>query len=188
MLLGSSSRAYTRFLPYLGAAAIALTVAACQNAGAEKIKSASTQGSATSQDASAQPRSSPAPIKALPSDIELPSDAAVTPPGAAVPKNIAAFSGTWTGNWGGKLNGVLVVQDVQPDGTANVIYAWGNAPVWNTRAGYLRIPGSVEKGVLHVSTRGGDVTYAVQSDGELAGSYLNGQGYRTAGTFRKVKP
>ena len=66
----------------------------------------------------------------LPSDVPLPGDLAVVPPGPDVPSKHAAFSGVWSGQWQQTLNHVLVVERVEKS-SAVVVYAWGKAPRWD---------------------------------------------------------
>ncbi len=50
----------------------------------------------------------------------------VQPPAGNVPKEVAAFSGTWVGKWDYGMCGALVVESVQPNGVATVIYVNGS--------------------------------------------------------------
>jgi len=63
----------------------------------------------------------------------------VTPPAAGTPTNAQAFSGVWTGQWQGgggtPLCTVLIVQSVNADGSANVLYVWGKNE-------FVRTPGN----------------------------------------------
>lgn len=49
----------------------------------------------------------------------------VYPPGPVVPADVAVFSGTWVGKWDYGMCGALVVESIQPNGLATVIYVNG---------------------------------------------------------------
>lgn len=58
--------------------------------------------------------------------VPLPSDLSVQPPSADVLPEYAAFSGAWgNGAWYGSIPTALIVERVDEDGTARVIYARG---------------------------------------------------------------
>lgn len=63
-----------------------------------------------------------------PSVAPLPTDVRVVPPEAAVPQQLAAFSGKWSGVWDGILHHILVVEEITPPHAAVIVYAWGTAP------------------------------------------------------------
>ncbi len=49
----------------------------------------------------------------------------IYPPPAGVPDNVRAFSGVWTGKWDYGLCSALIVESVQVNGTATLIYVNG---------------------------------------------------------------
>ncbi|MCT2576419.1 MULTISPECIES: hypothetical protein [unclassified Mesorhizobium] len=109
---------------------------------------------------------------------------AITPPGKSVPARYAAFSGIWAGRLDGTFEGKLAVLTVSPAGQVTVSYAWGdmadNKPGIADGAG--RIAGNTLK--LGRLPNGADITFTMQPDGTLAGTYtLAGQTYR--GQFAK---
>ena len=57
------------------------------------------------------------------SDIPLPSDINIIPPATDLPKELTAFSGKWTGTWGGRLDVILIVEQIDQT-KAMVVYAW----------------------------------------------------------------
>ena len=107
-----------------------------------------------------------------PSVAPLPSDVRIVPPVAAVPKQLAAFSGKWSGVWDGILPHVLVVEEITPP-HAVVIYAWGTAPQWQTaQPGWSRVQGEFVEGVLKLSLRRpATAMYRLQPDGTLDATY-----------------
>ena len=56
----------------------------------------------------------------------LPDDMKIVSPPSTVAQDAAAFSGAWLGAWGGELPTALVVERVRSNGTARVIYSWGD--------------------------------------------------------------
>ena len=66
--------------------------------------------------------------------VPIPNDAKVVPPSAAVPENQQRFLGAWVGRWGGGLKHILIVESLQLDGSASVIYGWGDNPGLNITA------------------------------------------------------
>src|SRR5215470_9811255 len=67
-------------------------------------------------------------------------------PAADVPRDIAAFSGTWAGRWANTLDHVLVVEKIEGR-NVTFIYSWGVAPAWNiTTPGFVRVIGTVDEG------------------------------------------
>jgi hypothetical protein len=59
--------------------------------------------------------------------VTIPDEAKVEAPSAEVPEIYQRFLGAWVGRWGGAVKHILIVESVQPDGSASVIYAWGDS-------------------------------------------------------------
>jgi hypothetical protein len=77
------------------------------------------------------------------------NDIKIIPPGADVPKEIAAFSGKWVGEIKNASEVFLVVEEIN-DSWASIVYSWGDVIRLGTSAGYSRqkckvIPGSKPK-------------------------------------------
>jgi dienelactone hydrolase len=108
--------------------------------------------------------------------VPLPNDVTVTMPAADVPAKISAFAGAWGGGaWGGTLPNMLVVEKVNPDGTAAVVYAWGNDGTGHIRAGWVRNRATITGCKLHIAnTSGPMIDYELNSNGRLTGSYRYG--------------
>jgi hypothetical protein len=68
--------------------------------------------------------------------LNIPSNIHIVPPAATVPAIDAAFVGKWSGQWGGTLASVLIVQQVDPSGKAIGTYFWGTDQ-------YVTVPGSI---------------------------------------------
>jgi hypothetical protein len=121
----------------------------------------------------AQPAPQPAaPPPVVSGGAALDSSVIITPPGSKVPKKYAAFSGIWTGTWDGVQDAKLAVRSVAPNGSVTVTYAWGDMGDMN--------PGIVDgKGRINANgtmkldrlPNGINVSFAMQQDGTLAGTY-----------------
>jgi hypothetical protein len=69
------------------------------------------------------------------STIPLPKDIEIRTPSPDLPREILAFSGKWKGSWQNTMDFILVITEINKE-KAEVIYAYGDAPVWNIRRGY----------------------------------------------------
>lgn len=113
--------------------------------------------------------------------VPLPPDLHIAPPGPEVPTEIARFAGGW-GNalWDGVLPTALVVERVEADGAATVIYTMGASEQFGYSAQWVRVPGQVADGRLTLHLRAGLVVdYAPTSDGRLIGHYMAPAGRRS---------
>src|ERR1017187_108890 len=77
----------------------------------------------------------------------LPSDISLISPSPTIAHNIAAFSGAWRGAWGGSFPTALVVEQINQDGTARVIYSWGDELTSGIKAGWIRLTGKILSGM-----------------------------------------
>jgi dienelactone hydrolase len=104
--------------------------------------------------------------------VPLPADLHIQAPNADVPPAVAAFVGAW-GNaaWAGITPAALVVEQVAPDGTAQVIYALGNSRQIGVTATALRLPATIRDGVLTVQRPTGVAEFRITDDGELYGLF-----------------
>jgi hypothetical protein len=84
--------------------------------------------------------------------VPIPDDAKVVPPSATVPESQQRFLGAWVGRWGGALKHILIVESLQPDGSASVIYAWGDKPGLNITRGFSRIGANVSGDTLTIGS------------------------------------
>ena len=100
----------------------------------------------------------------------LPNEFAIQSPSSDVSAQAAGFSGAWVGAWGHQLAGALIVEDISANGTAHVIYSWGNAPWF--KAGCVNLTGTISNADLRLDPSFGPrVSYTLQPDGTLAGIY-----------------
>ncbi len=104
--------------------------------------------------------------------VPLPSDAELVPPGPDVPKEEAAFSGEWFGKWSDDLPGILLVEEIQTNHKAVVVYAWGTGRSVH-RAGWSRERATFANGELQLPKfeNGAIVVYRMRADGTLEGTY-----------------
>jgi hypothetical protein len=82
-----------------------------------------------------------APAAAVPRPPEVP----MTPPAADLPREVAAFSGTWEGAWNSVVASRLVVESINAD-TARVVYAWADHPRGRFKGGWARVDAKVLPG------------------------------------------
>ena len=102
----------------------------------------------------------------------LPGDLSLVPPVQGVPKSVAAFSGAWKGLWGGTLPSALAVEQVDSNGTAKVVYSWGDEPMMKIKAGWARMTGTISNDTLHLMMdKGPNIDFELKPDGHLSGQY-----------------
>src|ERR1700761_4838431 len=76
--------------------------------------------------------------------VPLPTDLSIKSPAADVPAEDAAFSGAWgDGAWDGSTPTALVVEQVNENGAAKVIYARGATEYPKIAAHWLRLTGRI---------------------------------------------
>lgn len=70
----------------------------------------------------------------------------VEKPNSTVPERYSRFLGIWEdGKWDGVVCTVIVVESIDADGTAVVVYAFGDFQPWNIpRPGYVRVQGQID--------------------------------------------
>lgn len=69
--------------------------------------------------------------------VPLPLDTKIVPPDAQLESAVAALSGRWDGNWGGSLESILVVEEIDAQ-RATIVYAWADVPVRGWVGGFRR--------------------------------------------------
>ncbi len=110
----------------------------------------------------------------------LPDNVNIRTPSADVPEKYAGFSGRWgPGKWDGELCPVLVVETVDSEGEAEVIYSWGTSERWNIKqVGWIRIVGQVLGSKLKMKLYNGQVDVNYWLDGDiLYGRYYGREAY-----------
>jgi hypothetical protein len=83
----------------------------------------------------------------------------MTPPAADLPREVAAFSGTWEGAWDSVLASRLVVESITAD-AARVVYAWADHPREWFKGGWARVDAKVfPRGKLQWQSRESKVIF-----------------------------
>lgn len=125
-----------------------------------------------------------------PSSAPLPPDVNLVVPSASLAPDIRALAGKWSGKWKsryGQLDHVLIVERLEGS-SASVIYSTGalvSTQGGGPSPGWFRVNGTVEPGTLTLSMRNGaQVTYKLQADGTLSGTYVR-QGDTSTGTLTR---
>jgi len=104
----------------------------------------------------------------------IPDDARVVPPSAAVPESQQRFLGAWVGRWGDAVKHILIVESVQPDGSASVIYAYGVYPGLSITPGFRRLGAKVSGDALTIEDSF-TATYKLTSATSATASYQRGE-------------
>jgi dienelactone hydrolase len=104
----------------------------------------------------------------------IPDDARVVPPSAAMPESQQGFLGAWVGRWGDAVKHILIVESVQPDGTASVIYAYGVYPGLSISPGFRRLSAKVSGDALTIEDSF-TATYKLTSATSATASYRRGE-------------
>jgi dienelactone hydrolase len=105
--------------------------------------------------------------------VPIPDDVKVVPPSAAVPESQQRFLGAWIGRWGGALKHILIVESVQPDGSATVIYGWGDGPSLSITRGFSRLGANLSGDTLTIESSF-TATYKLTSATSATASYRRG--------------
>jgi dienelactone hydrolase len=104
----------------------------------------------------------------------IPDDATVAPPSAAVPESYQQFLGAWVGRWSGAVKHILIVESVQSDGSAKVIYAYGVYPGLSFLPGFRRLGAKVSGDTLTIEGSF-TATYKLTSATSATASYRRGE-------------
>jgi dienelactone hydrolase len=109
----------------------------------------------------------------------IPDDAKVEAPSAAMPESQQRFLGAWVGRWGGALKHILIVESAQPDGSASVIYAWGDSPGLSITPGFSRLGAKLSGDTLTIESSF-TATYKLTSPTSATASYRRGESHDQA--------
>lgn len=91
------------------------------------------------------------------------------------PADDSGFAGAWSGLWGHQLKHILVVENIQSDGNAEAIYAYGNMVSWGIKKGWERYPARIEGDQLIVTGNGFVATYQKLPSGVLMANFESGR-------------
>jgi dienelactone hydrolase len=82
--------------------------------------------------------------------VPLPDKLEVTAPAANVPAEVARFHGAWVGTWGDEVRHILIVERVQPDGRANIVFAVGDSATYGITREWWRSEAKIANGILTI--------------------------------------
>lgn len=117
--------------------------------------------------------------------VPIPEDAKVSAPADSASETHHRFTGVWIGAWGGQLKHILIVEDVKPDGTATVVYAWGDSPRLNIQRGWQRHSGTITRDTLVIEADF-KAEYKLTSASTARASWRRGDG-RSQASLTKTK-
>jgi dienelactone hydrolase len=83
--------------------------------------------------------------------VPLPDKLDIEMPAANVPAEIARFHGGWVGTWGDEIRHILIVERVQADGHANVVFAVGDSATYGFGREWWRTDATIENGTLTIA-------------------------------------
>ncbi len=129
--------------------------------------------------------------KLLNLDVPLPDDITIVDPAEDVPKDIAAFSGVWEGEWGNRSKGVLIVEEINSK-EAKVILSQGKGQGIYTQPGnYERYKAIVTPENLKLEFRYGErelYTFSMQNDlSQIKGTVKSWSGIEHDIIMTKIK-
>jgi dienelactone hydrolase len=107
--------------------------------------------------------------------VPIPDDVGIAADTAATSDSGRSFLGAWIGRWGGTLKHILIVESLQPDGTARVVYAVGDNPDANITRTWLRLPAILRDDTLTI-TRPFTATYRLTSATTATASFQSARG------------
>jgi uncharacterized caspase-like protein len=123
--------------------------------------------------------------------VKLPRDVHIAPPGADVPPACAVFSGAWgKGRWGDVRTSEIWVEEVAPDCSAKVIYAYGGVSEMNSPPSFARVSGVIRNRNLTMRWKfnGADRMVDLELDGDrLEGKWSDGNA-RLSAVFQRINP
>lgn len=160
----------------IAASLVALTmVGACQTT-PETGKSGQYQADASSTK-----------LTGLPANVPLPGDLIVGVPAEAMKPEIARWYGAWSGKWGGQLDSVVIVEQLDADGTGQVVYAWADHIPWNITRGWTREQVTIEGDTMTLDRfqNGAQASFKFRGDGALGGLYERKGRSGSYGTFTR---
>ncbi len=104
----------------------------------------------------------------------LPNDVRIITLGSDVSRDLKSFSGKWSGVADGILDNILVVEKINNDLEADVVYSWGVAYQWGvSKPGWQRYKAKFQNQTLTIvdEKQKVKITYALNSDKTLSSTY-----------------
>ena len=106
-------------------------------------------------------------------DVPIPADTRIVSAPPETPEATKRFLGAWIGSWGGLLHHVLIVESVDSNGAASVVYAGGDNPRAGIMRQWKRHVATVSGNVLTI-TGASTVTYRLTSFDKLTATFHRG--------------
>lgn len=117
--------------------------------------------------------------------VPLPSDASVASSAQAQSPLQRQWSGVWVGAWGGTLKHILLVESVAEDGTAHVIYAFGDNRLFGVQRAWRRHTATVTPDRMTIAEAGFSAIYELNGDGALKATFARAD-IRTRATMTRA--
>jgi dienelactone hydrolase len=112
-------------------------------------------------------------VEILAGDVPIPPDTRIVSAPLETPEGTKRFLGAWIGSWGGLLHHVLIVESVDSNGVASVVYAVGDNPRAGVARQWKRYEATVSEDVLTL-TGASTITYRLTSFDKLAATFRRG--------------
>jgi hypothetical protein len=106
----------------------------------------------------------------------------LVPPSPQVQANMQGFLGVWVGTWPSGICNAIVIESIQPDGTAAVLDVFG--PDSGKPGGTLRYAGKIVGNTLTSSSRTNAIELTQVSPTQLSASFLSSSA-QARGTFNR---
>ena len=106
-------------------------------------------------------------------DVPIPADTRIISAPPETPEATKRFLGAWVGSWGGLLHQVLIVESVDSNGVASIVYAVGDNPRAGVMRQWRRHEATVSGDVLTI-TGASTVTYRLTSFDKLTATFHRG--------------
>jgi dienelactone hydrolase len=112
-------------------------------------------------------------VEVLADDVPIPADTRIVSAPPEAPEAAKRLSGAWVGSWGGLLHHVLIVESVDSNGVASVVYAVGDNPGASVTRQWKRYEANVSGESLTI-TGASTITYRLMSFDKLAATFHRG--------------
>jgi hypothetical protein len=112
-------------------------------------------------------------VEVLADDVPIPADTRIVSAPPEAPEAAKQFLGAWVGSWGGLLHQVLIVESVDSNGVASVVYAVGDNPGAGVVRQWKRYEATLLGDVLTI-TAASTITYRFTSFDKLSATFHRG--------------
>src|SRR5262245_6604955 len=117
--------------------------------------------------------------------VPLPAAFEMAPPAADVPAELARFQGAWAGIWEDEFRNILVVEKIEKDGRAQVVYGWADSAFIGVSRGWVRTEAKSVGETLTVQRFGWTDSFTIDGANRLFGSSAQRTGRVMAGLFER---